>query len=129
MYAREKTIAHSAITADATSAAINVLGAKRVLIEFIEGGTVNNRSAALSVTGAAQAGGTHVALNTLVDNVANSNAQTIAHVASKTRNAAGRDLLSLDLDLIPVEEIKVVVDVTDGADPTGNYTVNVFVEK
>ena len=130
MYSREKTIALAAKTADATSEAIDILGAKKVLIEFIEGGTVLNRAAALSVTGAVEAGGTHVTLNTLVDNVVNDNTKTYpAHVASKSRSSAGRDILALDLSFFPVEEIKIVLDVTDGETPTGNFTVNVIVEK
>lgn len=128
MYSREKVIAHNAITADATSVAIPCAGAKKIILEFIEGGTVLNRSAVLTVTGAQEEGGTHVAIP-LIEPVTNTNAQTIARVASKSRNAAGRDLLALDLEYFGFAEIKVALDVTDGATPTGNFTVNAFIEK
>jgi hypothetical protein len=122
-------VAHNAIIATATSVAISTLGAKKCTIEFTEAGTVNNRSGVLTITGAVTRGGTHRAINMLIDNVANSNVQNLTRVASKTRAAAGTDLLFLDLANYGFAEIKVVVTITDGASPTGNFTVNVLVEK
>lgn len=129
MEQQKYVVAHNAIIATATSSAISILGAKKATIEFTEGGTVNNRSGVLTITGAVTRGGTHRAISMLVDNVANSNVQTITRVASKTRAAAGTDLLFMELALMGFAEIKVVVTITDGASPTGNFTVNVLVEK
>jgi len=122
-------VAHSAITATATSSAISIIGAKKVTIELTEAGTVNNRSGALTVTGAVTRSGTHRAISTLIDNVANTNAQTVTRVASKTRAEAGTDILAMDLAYWGFAEIKVVVTITDGGTPTGNFTVNVLIEK
>lgn len=122
-------VAHSAISATATSDAISVLGAKKATIELIEAGTVNNRSGVLTITGAVTRGGTHRAISMLIDNAANTNAQTLTRVASKTRAAAGVDLLFLDLSVYGFAEIKVVLTITDGASPTGNFSVNVLIEK
>lgn len=122
-------MAHSGISATATSVAISTLGAKKATIEFIELATVSNRSGVLTITGAVTRGGTHRAINMLIDNVENSNVQTLTRVASKTRDAAGVDLLFLDLANYGFAEIKAVVTITDGATPTGTFTVNVLIEK
>jgi hypothetical protein len=120
-------VQHNAIEATATGEAINVVGAKRIGIEFTEGGTVLNRSGVLTVTGSVDGGQNFRAFNMLIDNVSNTNAQNLTRVASKTRNAAGTDVLGLDMN-IPLTHIKTVVTITDGATPTGNFTVNVLVE-
>jgi hypothetical protein len=128
MYSRKKEVVIDAKAVDTTSGAIVVSGAKKIIIEFIESGTVLNRSAVLTITGSMEEGGTHVAIP-MVDNVANTNAQTITRVASKTRNAAGRDIMAIDLEHFGFAEIKAAIDVTDGATPTGAFTVNAFIEK
>lgn len=122
-------IAHSAITATATSSAIPVVGAKKVIIELTENATVLNRSGVLTITGAITRGGTHRAISTLIDNVANTNAQTVLRVASKTRATAGTDLLALDLSAWGFAEIKAVVTITDGATPSGTFDVKILIEK
>lgn len=116
---------YSAITATPTPVAINVENAKRSTIVLTEGGTVNNRSGALAVTGSVD-GENFYALNMLVDNVTNTNAQTITRVASKTRSTAGTDLIGIDFTLLPVNWIKIALTITDGATPTGNFTVKLL---
>jgi hypothetical protein len=119
--------AHSAITETTTSSAIPVQGAKRIGIEFTEGGTVNNRSGVLTITGSLDGGTNFRDYNMLIDNVTNTNVQNLTRVASKTRAAAGTDILGLDMS-IPFTHIKAVVTITDGASPTGNFTVKVLVQ-
>lgn len=118
--------AHSAITGTATSSAVSIRGAKKVTIVYTEAGTVNNRSGALTITGSVD-GSNFYAYNMLIDNVANTNSQTLTRVASKTRAAAGTDILALSEE-IGLKEIKATVTITDGSDPTGNFTVYFYIE-
>lgn len=117
--------AHNAITETATSDAIYVSDCQKLVVDFTEGGTVNNRSGVLTVTGSVDGSDYH-AFNMLIDNVANTNGQTITRVASKTRATAGSDILALDLSAFHFQSIKVTVTITDGAAPTGNFTVRVL---
>lgn len=118
---------HSAITATATGAAINVVGAKRIGIEFTEGGTVLNRSGVLTVVVSLDGGTTFRAFSMLISNVTNTNAQNLTRVASVTRNTAGTDIIAISPE-IPFTHIKTVVTITDGGTPTGDFTVKVLVE-
>lgn len=120
-------VAHNAITETTTSSAIAVADAKKVTIELTEAGSVNNRSGVLTITGSVD-GTNFRAFNMLVDNVANTNGQTKTRVLSKTRAAAGTDILSLDLENFAFTHIKAVVTITDGADPVGTFTVKVLVQ-
>ena len=121
-------ILHSAITATATSVAQLVAGAKGVGIELTEGGTVNNRSGVLTITVSFDGGTTFRAYSMLIDNVANSNAQQLTRVASKTRAAAGTDILWLTPEsLAGITHIKAVVTISDGGSPTGNFTVRAVI--
>lgn len=115
-----------AVTADATSEAIECVGAKAIGIEFTEGGTVLNRSGVLTVLGSMDNGTNFRAYNLLIDNVVGDNTKTVARLASKTRAAAGTDLLGMDM-ILPFTHIKLSLDITDGATPTGTYTANVLV--
>jgi hypothetical protein len=116
-----------AITATNTPADIDVSYAKKATLTFTEGGVVNNRSGVLTVTGSWD-GTNYYALNMLVDNVVNDNTHHLTRVSSKTRAAAGTDLLSLDLKSFPVKSIKILVTISDGALPTGNFTVKLLTE-
>lgn len=118
---------HNAIVATATGVAIKVIGAKRIGIEFTEGGTVLNRSGVLTVVGSLDGGTTFRTFNMLISNATNTNAQNLTRVASVTRNSAGTDILAISKE-IPFTHIKTVVTITDGATPTGTFTVNVVVE-
>jgi hypothetical protein len=74
-------------------------------------------------------GVTFHATNMLIDNVTNSNSETLTRVASKTRAAAGTDLLFLDpIVAQSITHIKTVLAITDTALPTGNFTVDISVK-
>lgn len=126
----EQITVHNAITATvAVGSAVKheVAGAKHVMVEFTEGGTVNNRSGELVLYVSAD-GVTFTQYNMLIENQANSEAQTLKRVASKTRNAAGTDVLFFTPETLgAVAFIKAAVTLTDGALPTGNFTVKVNV--
>lgn len=113
----------SAVTATTTSTEIDVSGAEKVSFLF----TRANHSAgssAFSVTGSID-GITYVALNNIVSDVANTNAQTITRVASVTLSSNTSSLASLDMDYMALKSIKVTVtETTDGT-----HTAKVFVER
>lgn len=115
------------ITETTESAAINVKYAKRVVLEFSEAGEVLNRSGALTITGSVDDGTTFADFKMLIDNVANTNGQQLTRIASKTRNTAGADLIALDLSAFALTQIKAKVTVTDGATPTGTFSVKAYI--
>ena len=117
----------SAITATNTPVALDIEGAKKATLTFTEGGTVNNRSGVLSITASID-GTNFYAYNILIDNAANDNSQTITRVASKTRASAGTDILSLDLKSFTLKAVKITCTITDGALPTGNFTIKLLTE-
>jgi len=128
----EHIVAHDAIEATVLIAAVKpdlVAGAKAIAISLTEGGTVNNRSGVLTVFVSVDGGVTFHATNMLIDNVTNTNDQTLTRVASKTRNSAGTDLLFLDpIVAETITHIKTVLAVTDTGSPTGNFTVDISVK-
>jgi hypothetical protein len=128
----EHIVAHDAIEATVLIADVKpilVAGAKTIAISLTEGGTVNNRSGVLTVFISVDGGVTFQATNMLIDNVTNTNAQTPTRVASKTRAAAGTDVLFLDPIVVgSITHIKTVLAITDTADPTGNFTVDISVK-
>jgi hypothetical protein len=125
----EKTIVHDAIEATVLigdAVAQIVAGAESIAISLTEAGTVNNRSGAMVVYVSVDGGSNYVVLNSLIDNLANTNSQTLTRIASKTRNAAGTDILFVDPAMVgSITHIKVQLTITDGAAPTGNFTVAV----
>jgi hypothetical protein len=115
---------HSAITATATSVAQLVAGAKKVMIEFTEGGVVLNRSGVITITVSNDGGTNFYAYSMLISNAANTNSQTLIRVASITRAAAGTDICWLTPETLGgITHIKATVTITDGGTPTGNFTV------
>lgn len=121
-----KPTIHNAITADvlvADAKAEICAGAKAISLAFIQGGTVNNRSGVLTVY-VSNDGTNFYQYNMLIDNVTNTNAQTKTRIATKTRASAGGDILFFDPETLgAITHFKVQVDITDGALPTGNFTV------
>jgi hypothetical protein len=118
----------SAIIATATSAHVQVAGAKGVGIEFTEGGTVNNRSGILTITVSLDGGANFRAYSMLITNAANTNSQTLTRVASITRASAGTDICWMTPEILKgITHIKAVCTITDGASPTGNFSVKVSV--
>ena len=118
----------NAITEDTTSSAQLVAGAKGIGIEFTEGGTVNNRSGVLTITVSMDGGTSFRAYNMLIDNLSNAITEGLTRVDSKTRNSAGTDILWMTPETLGgITHIKASIDVTDGASPTGNFTVKAII--
>jgi len=117
-----------AITGTATSSAQQCAGARSVGIEFTEGGVVLNRSGVLTITVSLDGGTTFRAFNMLIDNLVNANDENLTRVASKTRASAGTDILWLDPLIVgAITHFKATVTFTDGATPTGDFTVKAVV--
>lgn len=129
----QSVVVHNAITADvAVGDAVDIpcIGAKAIALTLTEAGSVNNRSCVMTVYVSIDMGVTYVAYNLLIDNVANINTQeAYTHVGSKTRAAAGTDVVFLDpMTLGGITHFKVDMNVTDGADPAGTYTVKASIK-
>jgi len=117
-------VLHSSILATATSVAHLTAGAKAIMLEFTEAGTVNNRSGVLTITVSSDGGTNFRAYSMLLSNAANTNGQTLTRVASITRATAGTDICWLSPETLGgITHIKAVVTITDGASPTGTFTV------
>jgi len=105
-----------------TSEAINIEGAKKITFLFVRtahsaGNTV------FTVTGSLD-GTNYSALNKLITNVVNTNAQTVARVASVTLSLNVTELVSLDLKYDTFKEIKLTATRTTD----GTATVYAFIE-
>jgi hypothetical protein len=113
---------HVAVAATVTSIAIPVDGAKKVSFWFNR----TNHSAGsttFTVTGSVD-GDNFIALNNILTDVTNTNAQTNTRVASVALSSNTSQLASLDVDKMGLKAIKVVCTIaTDGK---GNC--NVLVE-
>lgn len=112
---------HTAVAATATSTAIPVEGAKKVSFWFNRTNH-SSGSTTFTVTGSVD-GVNFVSLNKLVNNAANTNAQTILRTASIALSSDTSALASLDLQHDTLKAIKVVCTIaTDGK---GNCNVAV----
>lgn len=112
----------SAVTADTTSSAIDVLGAKKISIG-LTAASISSGNGVFTVTASID-GTNYVTLLNIVDNTASTNAQTIVRVASVTLTQNTSKVYCLDLDYFSYQFIKVAVDMTtDGA-----YSATVVVE-
>ena len=119
----DKIVVHNGITADATSDAEPCFGAKSISLVFTEAGTVLNRSGVLTIS-ISNDGVTYVDYSMLIDNVANANSEQLTRVASKTRAAAGSDILFFAPETVGAFAFfKVKIDITDTTTPTGNFSV------
>ncbi len=122
METRKIVTALDAVTATTTSPAIDIGYAKKVTLLF----TRANHSAGSStftVDGSID-GTTYVALNTLIDNVTNTNAQTLTRVASSVLSSNTSKIYALDLENFGYQFIKVTC--TEGTD--GTHSASVLVE-
>jgi len=101
------------VTATTTSSPMSVEGFSAVVFQILrENHSVG--SSAFTFDGTVD-GTNWVALNTLADNVTNTNAQNITRVAGKTLSANGSALLWLDLRNFPLKAVRVkVTETTDG---------------
>lgn len=112
-----------AVTATTESGAINIEKAKKVTFLF----TRANHSSGSSLfdVDVSVDGTTFVDYNKLIDNVANTNAQTLTRVANKSLASNTSAVLSMDLQHDSYKEIKVkVTETTDGT-----HTAKVIIER
>lgn len=119
----ELVVALNAVTATTTSEPINIENARRVSLLF----TRANHSAgssAFSVTVSLD-GETYVAYNKLIDNVTNTNAQTLTRVASASLASDTSKVYALDLENDVFRWLKVTVtETTDGT-----HTAKVMIDR
>lgn len=128
----EKILVHDEITAGvlvAAAVAHPCPGAKSIMLQLTEGGTVNNRSGVLTLY-VSNDGETFTAYNMLLENAANTNSQTLKRVATVTRNAAGTDIMWLTPETLgAITYFKAQIALTDGADPTGNFSLTATIQR
>ncbi len=102
-----------AVTATTVSDPYVVSGAKKISFMFTRANHAAG-SSAFSVEGSLD-GVTYVALNKLISNATNTNAQTLTRVASVSLAANGSALASLDIEHDALYTIRVTAtEVTDG---------------
>jgi len=103
----------NAVTSTTTSSPANIEPYKRIGLQFLASG-ISAGNGAFTVEGTID-GTNWVALNTLIDNVTNTNAQTLTRVASKTLSSNSSVLVWLD-NLLGLKAIRAKVTVTtDGS--------------
>lgn len=113
----------SGVTATTTSKAISILGAKRITLMLTRANHTSGTSAFKVQVSLDEA--TFVDLNKLIDNVTNTNAQTLTRVLTKTLSSATSDTVSVDMDGNIYKEMRVVGTITTD----GNATCKVLIEK
>lgn len=102
------------VTATTTSNAIPVEGAKKVSLRLTRA-SHSAGSTTFTVTGSID-GTNFTALNNIVTDVTNTNAQTITRVASVALSSNTSQLVSLDLTHYTLKAVKVVATIaTDGS--------------
>ena len=120
---------HDSIEVTAISDAIEVSGAKKIMIILTENATVLNRSGELTITTSVD-GENFYAYSMLISNAANSNSQTLTRVASTTQAAAGTDLVWMTPETLgAINYIKATLTITDGGTPTGTFDVTIAVQR
>ena len=120
-----------AVVGDTTSAVVDIFGAKAVAIIFTTGSTTFvNRSGVLTVKVGTDGDGTLLGpYNMLIDNVTNSNSETLTRVAGKT--LATEDAIEVlwfdpaTLGAIPYLQVDLAV--TDTTTPAGDFTVEIAI--
>ena len=116
-FIEEKSL--NAVTANADGAAINIEGRKRVGIQ-LQCADHSSGNGVFTFEGTID-GTNWVALNMIIDNVANATANNPTRVASKTLNSDTTILVWLD-EFLALKAIRVVVAVTTD----GTYTATVI---
>lgn len=102
-----------AVTATTLSDAINIEGARKITLQFIRANH-SAGSSAFEVT-VSNNGIDYVVFNKLIDNVTNTNAQTLTRVAGSTLSSNTSKMYTMDLDQDSYKWMKVgVVETTDG---------------
>lgn len=103
-----------AVTATTTSAAQNVAEAKKITL-FLTRANHSSGSSAFKVSGSID-GTTYVDLNSMIEDLANTNAQDYTRTASVTLSTNGTKVVGVDLTHFGYEWIKVTV--TESVDGT-----------
>lgn len=103
----------SSISATTTSSALNVTGAEKVTLSFTTSNILPERSATSTfvVTGSVD-GTNYVTVNKLVDNVADTNAESLTRVSSVILDTNTTKFYSLDLEHDNFKFIKVTDTIT-----------------
>ena len=112
-----------AVTATTTSAAIDVRGAKKVIIRCVRADH-SAGSTAFSVTGSIDKGTTFDPIS-VIDYVATTNTQTITRTLSKSSGTTnGIFYVALELDYLEFDQIRVTAtETTDGTHSMWVYIV------
>ena len=106
-------IESAAVTATTVFPVVDIENAEKVTFIFTRADH-RSGSSAFTVDGSLD-GTTFVAINTLIDNVANTNSQTLTRVASSTLSSNTSKIYSLDLENFNYKDIRVTVtETTDG---------------
>ena len=115
-----------AITATNTPTAIEMSDVEKATIVITSAGTFLNRSGVLTAT-VSMDGTNYVAYNMLIPNATNTNGQTLTRVSSTTAITTTAQTAIYGIsDLIPFRYIKLLFTITDGATPTGNFSVGLY---
>lgn len=110
----KKVTAIDAVTATTTSGAINVQGARALGFLFKRANHTAG-STAFTVEGTIDGGSNWFALNVILKNVTNTNAQTLTRVASVSLASNTAEYCSINLQDFPLEQIRVTAtETTDG---------------
>lgn len=110
------------VTATTTSVAVPIAGAKKVVLVYKRadhnsGNTVFSATVSLDGTN-------YITYNKWIDNVANTNGQTLTRVASKTLSANGTGILTMDPDDGFLDIKITATETTDGTHSAWLYIEN-----
>lgn len=112
-------------TADFTTEALQLLrGAKKATL-FVKAASISSGNGVFKVQGSYAADGTYVDMNILIDNVTNTNAQTLTRVASVTLSSNTTKAYALDLEHFTLPFMKVDLNMTTD----GTYDAWLVVEE
>lgn len=102
----------NAKTADFTTEALDVLRGARKATLFVKAADISSGNGVFKVQGSYADDGTYVDMNILVDNVVNTNAQTVTRVASVTLSTNTTKAYALDLEYFSLPFIKLDLNMT-----------------
>jgi len=118
---------HNVVTATATSAVCEVLGAESIGI-YLTAASIASRSGLLTIT-ISPDGMNFYAYNMLITNSINAISEGLTRVANITRAANGTDILWLSPETLGgITHIKATITITDGEGAAGTFTVKLVVK-
>ena len=116
----------SAAQATATSPVIEMSDIAKATLVVFSAGTFLNRSGVLTAD-VSMDGVTWVSFQMFAPNVTNTNVQNLTHVAATTAIASTGQAAAYGIEMIfPFRYIRFILTVTDGATPTGNFTLALY---